>query len=124
MNLLDRRTSIPLRVVDAWGDRVDVVGAERERDLRELRPVKRPIYLNRGHVVGDQPGDCNALYILITGCRLSGFNLARKRRERAYRAELRLMGRDFGADRRPRPLRPLVDREPRQLEPGVGHRFK
>ena len=63
--------------------RVHVVGADGERDLRELRTVERPVHLNRRHVVDDEPRQRDALHVVVAGRRHGRIDAARQRRERA-----------------------------------------
>ena len=74
---------------------VHIVGADRQRHLRQLRPVERPVHLNRRDVADDQPRQRHALHVVVAGGRHGGIDRPRQRRERPD-----------AADRRPAARRP------------------
>ena len=97
---------------------VDVVGADGQRDLRELRAVERPVDLDRRDVVDDQPRQRDALHVVVAGRRHGRIDRARQRRERADDADVVLQLGDLLEQRGSVGRRQLVDREPRQREAG------
>ena len=76
------------------GHAVDVVGAHRQRDLRELRAVERPVHLNRRDVPGQQPRQRDLLHVVVAGGR------RRNRHRRAAAARRRGSRRSPAADPR------------------------
>ena len=82
-DLLERRAAAALGRLVLRRHGVDVVGADGQRDLRELRAVERPVHLDRRHVVDDQARERDVLHVVVAGGRRGRVDAARQRRERA-----------------------------------------
>ena len=107
-----RRTSstdvrrLPERLVVDRRDAIEIVGAEGQRHLRELRSVLRPVHLDVLHRWQHQPRQRHRAHILVAGRRHRDRLLARQRVHRVDRRETSSPGRaDASASsngRRPR----------------------
>ena len=60
---------------------IHVVGPHRQRDLRELRTVERPVHLDGLDVVREQPRQRDLLHVVVAGGRRRDRHRARQRRE-------------------------------------------
>src|SRR5688572_21972871 len=77
-DFFDWRASLPLRLVVFRGNRIDVVGTEGERNLRQLGAIQRPVDLNDIDVVCEEPRYGDALHIFVSGRRLRRVNFSRQ----------------------------------------------
>ena len=78
-------------------DAVDVVGAERQRHLRQLRAVAQPVHLDVRHVRRRQTRDRHRLHVVVAGRRPEGAQRQRQRVERLDAAEAALQRADLAA---------------------------
>ena len=121
-NLFERRAAPPLGRLVFRRHRVDIVGADGERDLRELGSVQRPVHLNRRHVVHDDPRQRHALHIVVAGAsarrsssrRGSGANARMTATARCSSATAFSSGRRIGRRR-------LMHGQARERQPGDIH---
>src|SRR5215813_10258118 len=82
-DLLNRTAASPENALERR-NAIHIVGAHRQRDLRELRAVERPVHLDRVDVGREQPRHRNHLDIVIARRGMRDGSHARKRCERAY----------------------------------------
>src|ERR1044071_1347043 len=100
-DLLERGAASPFRCFVGCRNAVQIVGAERQRDLRELWSVARPIDLDRRYIGSRQTRDGHHLHILVTSCRAQWIEDGRQRidrldaRELVLRSEERRVGEEW-----------------------------
>ncbi len=123
-NLLDRRAPPSFRLVVSCVDRVMIIGSKRERHLRELRAVQRPVNLNHIDTLGKKPRERDAPHVLVPGRRLSRIDGARQRRKRAETAEAQLIPSDLSTQLNPRAAAGPIERQSGDLQPGIRRRFQ
>jgi len=97
---------------------VDVVGSDRQRDLRELRTVQQPIDLDRRDVADEQPRQRDATHIVVAGGGNGRVDAARQRGECVDDAHVVLEGRDLPVQRGHVGRGQGLDRETREREAG------
>ena len=103
-------------------DAVDVVCAIRDRHLRQLRAVQRPVHLDCGNGAAHQPRRGHCAHVVVPGGRRVGRIQTRERRERAE-------GAGFGLDDRralnqiePRSHGGPIDRRPPHVQAAMADR--
>ena len=97
-DFFERRPTPSARSSSSGRDGIDVVGAERQRHLRELRSIQSPIHLNGVDVVGEDPRQSNALHIFVSGRRLRVRLFFGQRGKRANRLKPGLQSGHVAAD--------------------------
>ena len=101
---------------------VDVVGADRQRDLRELRPVERPVHLDRRMFGSEQPRQRDGLHVVVAGRRRGDRQRrgsgAKARKPPTACAARHARARSATTDR----SRPILHGQPQHQEPALPRR--
>ena len=117
-NLFERRAAAAFAGFVLRRHAIDIVGADGERDLCELRTVERPVHLDRRDVVDNQPRQGDGLHVLEP-CRGCGrVDAPRERRERADDGDGALQVGHRLQQRHRIGRRNLLHRQPREREAG------
>ena len=86
-HVLDRRPPPAQRLIVHRRDAIEIVGAEGQRHLRELRPVLRPVHLDGLDGRQHQPRQRHRAHVLVARRRHGDRLLARQRIHRVDRPE-------------------------------------
>src|SRR6185295_19178993 len=103
---------------------VDVVGSERERDLRELGPVSEPVHLHGWDIRRRESCNRNALHVVVTGGGTERVECGWKRVDRTDRGELLLEIGGGDEELRAGIRRGFVNRQPNLCVPGRDQRIE